>query len=165
MIGKTKLISLPEEDAAQINHLLESSGLLPLRSTKVESSLKARISGSTFFAKENRRVKKSNSFTIAFVLQSDATLHYGFIERFLVANDTHVALIQELDIVRKGPQNGVPESIATISSQALMFEDYLTYKEGTHRYIFTHQIKYLCCNLSNSSWKLLTTLVNDTEVE
>lgn len=87
MIGKTKLISLPE-DAAQINHLLESSGLLPLRSTKVESSLKARINGSTFFAKENRRVKKSKSFTIAFVLQSDPTLHYGFIERFLVANDT-----------------------------------------------------------------------------
>ena len=74
-----------------------------------------------------------------------------------------MTITSQLSIECRGPKNGVPESIATEPTQALLFEDYLTYSEGTIVYIFAHQIRDKCCNLSNSGWKLLTPIVNDNK--
>lgn len=75
-------------------------------------------------------------------------------------------MVQELSIISSGPSRYVPESVATWSTQAILFDNYLTYVEGTKKLIFLHQIKsVICCNLSNPGWKLLTTEVNNVELE
>lgn len=83
-MGRVKSISLTDEDGFQVNQLLSKNGFLPLRSTVVDLSYKARINGRTFFAKENRRVQKRNSYTASFFSPSSTTPHCRFIERFLV---------------------------------------------------------------------------------
>ena len=160
-MGRVKSITLADEDGVQVNHLLSTNGLLPLQSMVADLSYKARINGRTFFAKENRRVKKRNSYTISFSAPSSTAPRYGFIQKFLTIDGGQIiALIKELIIVNTGPPNGVPDTIATAASQRMLFE-----VEGTQMYIFAHQIRSLCCNLSNSGWKLLTAIVNNVEIE
>ena len=166
MIGKIGSCSLANEDVVNINELLITSGLTPIKCKHVcRVSYKAKINGTTFVARQNQRVQRRNSYTASFFVPSKKSLSYGFIEKFIAVNNHEVALVQELSVVSRGPQTKVPESIATATSQALLFENYLTYKEESTRYIFTHQIRDLCCNLANCGWKLLTTVVNNIEVE
>ena len=73
--------------------------------------------------------------------------------------------MQELQITCRSPPIMIPENIVATSSQALLFEDYLTFKEGPKLYIFAHQIRYIHCNLMTSEWNVLTPLVNSVEVE
>ena len=167
MIGKINFCSLSDEDVAKINELFITSGLTPINSTHVICGVryKAKINGKTFVARKNKRVKRRNSYTASFFVPSNDSLSYGLIENFLTVNNTEIALIHELSIVGRGPQIEVPESIITMTSQALLFEDYLSYKEETTQYIFTHQIRDLCCNLTSSTWKLLTSVINYIEAE
>lgn len=118
------------------------------------------------FAKENSRVKKQNSYTASFLSESTSgSLCYCLIERFVVANGEQLALVKEISERCRGPRNAVSMRVATASSQAVLFEDYITYEEGTSRYIFAHQIRDKYCNLSNSGWALLTPVINLVEVE
>ena len=125
---------------------------------------KALIQGKYFYAKENKRVTRRNSYTVSFCLLS-AHIRYGLIERFLTINGEHFALIQELQIHGRGPPIRIPDSVVTAASQALLFEDYLTVKQGPKLHIFAHQIRSLYCNLATSEWNLITPPVNSIELE
>lgn len=56
-------------------------------------------------------------------------------------------------------------NIDTAAHHALLFEDYLTYREGQKELIFAHQIVEKCCNLSNDKWNILTCNVSDIDCE
>ena len=165
MIGRSQLISLADREVADINQFLTTCNLPPLESPHVCVYYKAKIRGCTFYTKENSRVKKQNSYTASFLSGSESH-SYCLIERFVVCNGEQLALVKEISIRCRGPINGVPLSIATASSQEVLFEDYITYEEeGLLKYIFAHQIRDKYCNLSNSEWALLTPIINHVEVE
>lgn len=163
MVGQGRLVPLATEEVRDINKLLKDSD--SLQASHVQVYYKAIIKGKLFFSKDYAREKKRNSYTISFSEQPAASPCYAFIEKFISVNEEKLVLIQELSIICRGPPDGVSDSVATTSSQTLLFEDYLTYTEGARKCIFAHQIMNKCCNLTNCGWKLFTPLVNDVELE
>lgn len=161
MCGKGEIFSASDEEIVKINKLLTDSGVMPLSGNLMRLYKKAVILGKTYSSRKNKRAQKQNSYTVRTCLD---TAQYGLIEFFLSTKDHFLAAITVLNI-----QKGIPHSISpdevTLESQSLLFEGYFTYKEESLIFIFANQIAKKCINLSNSSSKLLTTLVNNIELE
>ena len=64
MIGQGKPCCLSNEEVREINFLLQNYNSSPLKSCTATVYHKALIKGSYYFAEENKRVKKRNSYTI-----------------------------------------------------------------------------------------------------
>lgn len=123
------------------------------------------IKGKGFFTKENKRVKRRNSYTIAFSVPFSNSFSYGIVEKFLKINDHYLATVTELTIQCAGPPQDITVGTITDESRGTLFEDYLTYKEGNKKIIFMHQILEKSFNLTNGDWKLLCLPVNGVEFE
>jgi len=88
------------------------------------------------------------------------------IEFFLNVEGHQLAFVTQLNIVHMGPNDGFDDLI-TAEFKRILFEDYLSFREDSNSFsaIFCHQIKHVCCNLSNCSCNLLTLQVNNIESE
>ena len=165
MVGKGVSFTLEDKQIDELNQLLTNYNLLPLSSPHVRIYDKAVIRGKVFFTKENKRVKRRNSYTIAFSVPFSNSFSYGIVEKFLKINDHCLAIVTELTIQCAGPPRGIILGTITDESRGILFEDYLTYKEGNKKIIFMHQILEKSFNLTNEDWKLLCLPVNDVEFE
>ena len=123
---------------------------------------KATIKGKVYFSKEYIKAKKTNSYTISF-RNSAAVISYEILINFLCIDGHHLATVQELLLQCTGPPQKFPINIITLCSQDLLFDDYLTCKEGRKQY--TNKIIEKFCNLSNDNWILITSYVNAAEAE
>ena len=125
------------------------------------------INGRMYFSLQYSRVKKRNSYTIAFKEATDASLCYGEIQKFIQvsSNSPPLAIVKSLITQITGPPHHLSESIITVDSQQLLFDNYLTCTEGSIRCIFVSSIVAKCFNLSNDNWNVLTLPVNDIENE
>lgn len=66
MDGQGKLLILTDDEVVNINALLEKHDLQPLKSNQGQIYTKATIKGKVYFSKENRRITKTNRYTISF---------------------------------------------------------------------------------------------------
>lgn len=164
MAGLGTPCSLQNSEYDRINQILKSNGLPLLKSTCVRTYHKAIVNGKTYFSKGYKRVTKRNSFTISYRCPYSEAVLFGIIENFIDANGHYLASIREIVITSKGPPQQFSESI-TEDSKELLFSDYMTYKDGGNNYIFVRQILEKCINLCNGDWNVLTSPVNDVEVE
>lgn len=165
MVGKGKLFILTDDDdVVNINELLEKHDLQPLKSSQGRIYTKATIKGKVYFSKEYTKATKTNSFTVSFT-NFAAVISHGIVLNFVCVDGHHLATIQELLLQCTGPPQRFPINIITLSSQELLFEDYLTCKEGSKQYIFANQIIDKFCNLTNDNWILITSHVNAVEAE
>ena len=161
MCGQGEVFSASNEEVMKINKLLADSSFVPLSTNVMRLYKKAVIKGKSYSSRSNKRVKKQNSYTISTCLDSAP---YGLIDFFVSTKDHTLAAITVLDV-----QKGVPHSISpddiTVESQSLLFEGYFTYKEQSSTFVFVKQITEKCINLSTSDYNLLTTSVNNVELE
>ena len=169
LIGKPNMASLPDSEADQIDQLLVTNGLDPFNKPTGPVCVYHRvmINGRMYFSLNYNRVKRRNSYTVAFKEATDASLCYGEIEKFMQVstNSPPLALVKSLVTQITGPPHPLSETLITVDSQELLFDNYLTYTEGPFRYIFVSSIIAKCFNLSNDNWNVLTIPVNDIENE
>ena len=72
-----------------------------------------------------------------------------------------LAIVRNLLNQVTGPPHHLSESVVPVDTQQLLFGDYLTYAEGSLRFIFVSSIiaKYL--TLFSDNWNVLTLPVNE----
>ena len=147
-----------------INDLLSSNKLPQLTTNYTTVHTKAIINGEAFSSKENKRPKRSNDYTIAYT-GSNHQQCYALVNKYLSIQNTSIAFITELSI-HIGPSYDFSSYITT-KSKDLLLSDYLYYKTRSTKYIFVHQIKLKCINLSfaGKHCKTLTLPVNSVEKE
>lgn len=162
MIGSGVLEVLCEEIKDEINDLFTHHKFAKTDSSYIRVFSKATVRGTTFFSKNNKRVKKRNSYTVSYVTASNP-VNYGLIENFFTVDCHHMAVLQNLQIVDTLPPRKL--SGDDLTTRALLFEDYLIYSEGARKVVFMHQIERKCCNLTNSHLNILTPNVNNVELE
>lgn len=165
MIGQGSTFLVPNETVAQINDILQYSGLQPLTSNLGRVFVKAKINGKMYFGKENKKVKKRNDYTVSFKSSSIYSISYGIINHFLSIDDYSLAEIQHLHVKHSGPIKTFASNLITPSSHKILFEDYFTCNKGRVEYILAEQIVDKLCNLSNDNLILITSLVNNAEIE
>jgi hypothetical protein len=167
LVGMAKLSILCDHEIHQVDQLLITRGLQALRKpiNHVYVHHKAMINGKMYFSSGYKKVKKRNSFTVMF--STDSTVGYGIIEKFIQVstNVCPLAVIKTLTTQIAGPPHHLSDSVITADSQQLLFNDYLTFDEGTVTYIFAAEIIHKCFNLTTDNWKVLTLPVNDIENE
>ena len=80
-----------------------------------------------YFSFKYNQVKKRNSYTIAFKEIADASLCYGEIEIFIQVstNSPPLAIVKCLITQITGPPHYLSESVITVYSQELLFDNYL----------------------------------------
>lgn len=164
MTGRGISSCLTDAEIYNINQLLDSRNYDPITSSSFRLYKKLSIRGNTFSSKANIRVKRRNSYTIAFSVPSSSSFCYGLVEHFLSFVDQKLALVTELNIVCQGLQNDFTTTV-TSRSRNYLFQDYLTYEEGEKKFIFADQIVHKCFNLTNNDWKVLSLAPNDIECE
>lgn len=110
-------------------------------------------------------MKKRNTYTVAFEDPLDHSSCYGIVETFIsVANFYNLELVQQCVLKQVGPPHSF-NGIISDDNYALLFEDYVTYGDGIKRFIFVHNLKNKCFNLTYDGWSVLTPLVNNVECE
>lgn len=146
---------LTHDEASKINSLLNSRGFTQISVgivTRVHYKVKLR--GKCYFAQLNRRVKKRNSYTIAYS-SCFKPINYGLIEKFIVLMNHNIAIVKNVKV----------NSIGSSEIERALLEDYLQYEEGEICCIFVHQIIEKCFNLTNNGLNLLAFPVNNVEFE
>lgn len=161
MCGKGEIYEASDEEVAKINKLLTDSGSLPLSSNIMRLHKKAIIMGKTYSSRKNKRVKKQNTYTVKTCVD---TAPYGLIEYFVSTKSGPLAAITVLNVQKGIPYTISPDDV-TRESQSLLFEGYFSYQEETLVFIFASQITEKCINISSSHSKLLTTSLNNIELE
>ena len=167
MVGRGFTHNLADEEVCHVNQLLSSNDLQLLDSPAVRSYSKAVVKGKTIFSKMNIRVKKRNSYTVAYTDPNSDSVCFGIIERFITAttNCYTLAVVNQLAIQHVGPPHDFKDTL-TKDSHALLFENYVTFSvKNEFKIIFVHNILKKCFNLTNSSWSVLTIPVNSIENE
>ena len=86
------------------------------------------INGRMYFSLKYKRVKKCNSYTVAFKEVTDASLCYGEIEKFIQVstNSAPLAIVKCLITRITGPPHYLSASVITADSKELLFDSYLT---------------------------------------
>ena len=159
------MVNLSDAEVSSINLLLSSShfDLTVSRSSPARVFTKANIRGISIFSRENKRVKRRNSFTVSYSnMQQDFGRNYALVDRFVSVCGHNLAFVTELVINCAGLP--ILASV-TAESKACLFDDYLAYDESDTLCIFANQIETKYVNLSTGNWKLLTKPVNDIECE
>jgi len=124
---------------------------------------KAQINGQTYYSIQNKQVKKRNSYTVSFTTSS--SISYGLIKYYLCVNGCSLAVVGYLECLYTGPTETFLSGIMTPEYDKILFEDYFTCKVMKKQFIFVNHIKSKLCNISNNKWILITSLVNDVEIE
>ena len=130
---------------------------MPLTTNLMRQHNRAVISGKRYSSRNNKRVKKQNSYTFKTSLDC---ARYGLID-FLFLQKIIFGSHCSIRYPKGIPYSISPDDI-TLESQSLLFEGYFTYKEESVTLVFAKQITEKCINLSS---KLLTVLLNNTELE
>ena len=93
MIGRGKAYHLDDEEMRQVNCLLSCVGSFSVETPLVQSYDKAFALGITFYSRRYTRVKKRNSYTVAYQDPLDHSTCYGIVETFIsVTNSYNLAL-------------------------------------------------------------------------
>ena len=163
MVGSGKLYSLTDQEFHSINTLLMSNSLTSIRFTTARIFDKAFVNGQQMFSKEYKGVTKCNSYTISYCV-SNNTL-FGTIQKFILIEGYHLAVLKTLHIKTHGPPHVFSESVVTRKTSEVLFSDYISFETGGLCYVLAKCIKQKCCNLSNNVCNLLTTPVNNIERE
>ena len=166
LLGQGISYQLTERERKLINDLLTFHKFSPLTTDYVKEHMKALINGKVFSSKENKRAKRSNDYTVSYI-DSNGLQSYALVNKYIYISIQNISLafITELSIT-VGPSYEFTSHITT-QSKNMLFSDYQYYKKGCMRYIFTHQIKEKCINLSfaGKTYKSFTLPVNNIEVE
>ena len=96
-------MNLTETDLCQLNLLFRNNhfGFFASTSSPARVCSKAKINGTSIFSRENRRVKRRNSFTVSFTKTVlDDGPYYCVVEKFVSVCGQNVAFITELAITR-----------------------------------------------------------------
>ena len=113
--------SLCDSEAYQIDQLFITNGLEPLNKPTDPVCVYHRImiNGRMYFSFKYNRVKKRNSYTVAFKEVTDASLCYGEIEKFIQVstNSPPLAIVKCLITQITGPPHHLSESVITVDSQ------------------------------------------------
>ena len=160
-------MNLTETDLCQLNLLFRNNhfGFIASTSSPARVYAKAKINGTSIFSRENKRVKRHNSFTVSFTKTVlDDGPYYCVVEKFVSVCGQNVAFITELAITGTGPPSDLL-GVMTLETKACLFEEYLAYNENEKMCILVNQINNKCINLSTENWKLLTNPVNSIECE
>ena len=162
MIGRGRAYLLDDNERRQV---LSCDGSFTLETPLVRSYDKASALGITYCSRRYTRVKKRNSYTVAFEDPLDHSSCYGIVETFIsVTNSYNLALVQQCVLKQVGPPHSF-NGIISDDNHELLFEDYVTYEDGIKRFIFIHNLKNKCFNLTYNDWNVLTPLVNNVECE
>lgn len=165
MIGRGRMYHLDDEEMHKVNLLLSTNGSSTLQTSLVRSYDKAFVKGITFYSQRYTRVKKRNSFTVVFEDPLDHSSCYGVVETFISVADTcNIALVKQCVLKQVGPPYDF-HGVISDDSRALLFEDYITYEYGAEMFVFVHNLKNKCFNLTYNDWNVLTPLVNTVECE
>ena len=103
-LGVAKNIALSEEDDTIVRNLLHMNNITVIPSSMVTMQPKIIIGSQTIFSKSCKRVKKRNSFTVAYSdPQAPNQLKYGQVQKFLSCpadspNALHIAIIEQLRV-------------------------------------------------------------------
>ena len=103
-MGVPKNITLEGDDECVVRDLLETNDIHTVPCAVVTLQPKIKIRGQVIFSKESKRVKKRNTFTVAFTDPLYPDKHcYGRVKRFLTCpadtpNCLHVAVIEPLQV-------------------------------------------------------------------
>lgn len=165
MIGSGTDYKVNNDQRRELNKLLSTKSALELQSSHVQMFNKAKWNGSILYTQGYKRVSKRNSYTVSYSpLDQEITL-FGIVERLISVNEQHIAILKNLvPNSNYSPFNFTDYDI-TCESKSVLFSDYITFELGEHHYIFIHQIKHKCCNLSNNKWNILTIPINNVEIE
>ena len=166
-VGPGVLSTLTDAETYSVNQLLTSHRLGPIASnTPTRVYTKAIIKGMDIYSRENKRVKRRNSYTVSF--SSESGVCYGIVEKFSSVCGHNVAFITELAtctcITSIAPPQTL-EATITIESKECLFKEYLTYNEDAIQCILVDQISTKCFNLTTNNLNLLTQPVNNVECE
>ena len=171
VIGVARNILL-DEDETIVRQLLEKDDILTIPCSVVTLLPKIKVRGQVIFSKHLKRVKKRNSFTVAYTDPETPTqTFYGLVERFLTCpadspNSTHVAIITQLRVESCNELLKItyPTDIQDIAP--LLCTDFLSIVgESNDRVaIPIEHILFKCFNISTHGLCALTTLVNECEV-
>ena len=127
---------------------------------------RAIIKGKVYYSMEYKRVKKRNSYTVAFKDSSrPSSICFGLIQRFIATSSSQLAVIQQLIVSDVNLPFEISGALVTSETLDLLLNSYITYKESCLIYVLLDSILEKCFNLSNSNWKVLTVLVNKVEIE
>ena len=103
-LGIPQSITLHGEDEHIVRRVLEKNSVCTVPGTIVTLQPKVTVRGQVVFSKYSKRVKKRNSFTVAFTDPQDPAQHkYGQVVKFLtypadMPNCLHIAVIEQLKV-------------------------------------------------------------------
>ena len=135
--------SLCDSLAHQIDQLSIINGLEPLNKPTGPVCVcvyhRVKINGRMYFSLNYKRVKKCNSYTVAFkdYLVTDASLCYGEIKEFMQVstNSPPLAIVKCLITQISGPPHHLSASVITADSKELLFDSYLIQKDLSGAYL------------------------------
>ena len=154
---------ISDEELQSINTVLASEDLPSIQSTTARIFHKAFVNGQQMFTQDYKRVTKRNSYTISYCVSNNT--YFGLIQKFIVIEGHHLAVIKKLHIKTDGPLHSFSGGIVISKTAKLLFSDYLSFEVGGLHYVLAKCIVQKYCNLSNNAFNLLTLPVNNVEKE
>lgn len=159
-----------DEDEGIVRQLLEHEGIHTIPLSMVTLQPKIKIGEQIIFSQCQRRVKKRNSFTVAFIDPQDpAQFSYGRVERFLTCpadslECVHIAIITKLRVESCQLLNmDYPPEIRTLAPD--LCADFVSVVgESVKVAIPVEHILFKCFDISTIGFSGITTLVNQSKL-
>lgn len=164
-------ITLKDDDAALVIQLLQEHNIHSIPCGIVTFQPKIIIRNQLIFSKCLKRVKKRNSYTVAFFQpHSRNQLCYGRVDKFLTcpadtANCLHIAIIEQLKTEScQELQLTYPPELQCVAP--LLCSDFISIlNEPCEKVAIPIEcIFYKCFDISTCAYSGLTTLVNENEL-
>ena len=169
-VGQQSYATVNSEHLIAVNQLMQQCKLQQISASScVKTYPKVKVNGQIIFSRNVPRVRKRNSYTIAYRTSTCNSIQYGIVEKFIsypaenLLDANHITILTPLE-VEPLPSIDYPPGVH--ADGGFLCSDFVSTKELTsYTAIFTSSIIMKCFSTATneSSEYGMTFLVNETE--